>query len=319
MKSDSGRRWLIAAVGLFLLLLVGWVLLALQLNIALAGPLPFAPRLGSNLLADYRADDGGVPIGMISLSIDEAMQALRQSLGLTDEEAAAQRASLELAMSQPVPTATALNFTGDAPFTATPANTPLPTDTPTPLPTSTRPPPTRTPLPTKTKEPTDEATAGSTAEPTAGPSATLVLGPDTVDPEVGDHSVSPEPGTLAAGQCTINAVVQITDAGPSSGIDTGDVGMKYENPDSPPDYSYSYNMVLVSGGAVGDAWDATYSGSITFTGIDVAAIPEGGVVKFARPARTGDVDIKVWFIFNDLDENVNTHYIGEYTLQNDCP
>ena len=310
MKSDSGRRWLIAAVGLFLLLLVGWVLLALQLNIALAGPLPFAPRLMSNLRADYGPDAGGAPIGLISLSImNEALQSLGNALGLTSEEEAALQRSMELAMSQPVPTATALNFEGDAPFTATPTNTPLPTDTPTPLPTNTRPPPTRTPLPTRTKEPTEEATAEpATAVPTSAG--------DTVKPEVEDHSVSPDPGTLAAGECTINATMQITDAGPSSGISTSGVGMKYKAEGE--GYEYSYNMVLVSGGAVGDAWDATYSGSTTFTGIDVAAIPGGGVLKFARPALTAGVDVKVWFVFEDLAGNADYHYIGEYTLTNDC-
>src|SRR3990172_3430931 len=74
---DSGRRWLIAAVGLFVFLLVGWVLLALQLNSALAGPLPFGPGLMSRLSADYRADEGERSVALIALSILEpAMQAL---------------------------------------------------------------------------------------------------------------------------------------------------------------------------------------------------------------------------------------------------
>ncbi|HLE23766.1 MAG TPA: hypothetical protein VI701_05605, partial [Anaerolineales bacterium] len=95
---DSGRRWLIAAVGLFLFLLVGWVLLALQLNSALAGPLPFGPGLMSRLSADYRADEGGRSVALISLSIlNDAMAAL----GLTEDEAAAAHESMELAMSQP--------------------------------------------------------------------------------------------------------------------------------------------------------------------------------------------------------------------------
>ena len=160
---DSGRRWLIAAIGLFLFLLVGWVLLALQLNSAMAGPLPFGPGLMSRLNANYRADEGGRSIALISLSI---LEPAMRALGLTDEEAAAAHESVELAMSQPVPTATAMDFDGAAPFTATPTvtNTPLPTETATATPTNTRPPPTRTPTATKTRNPTN--TPG-------GPTATL--------------------------------------------------------------------------------------------------------------------------------------------------
>jgi len=250
---------------------------------------------------------------MISLSIDEAVQALRQSLGLTDEEAAAQRASLELAMSQPVPTATALNFSGDTPFTSTPTKTPLPTDTPTPLPTNTRPPAISTSTATKTKEPTDkpEATEAATGEPTAEPTAAG----DTEDPKVEDFSVSPSPGTLPEGVCTITAEVEITDAGPSSGIDY--VRLKYENPVSGPDYIYSDDFVLVSEEPDGfGGWIATYSGSITFTGIDIALIP-GGVLKVARPALTS-LESDVWFIVKDMAGNITYYKIGEYQLKYDC-
>jgi hypothetical protein len=168
MKPDSGRRWLMAAVALFLLLLGGWVVLALQLNVALAGPLPFAPRLMSNLRSDYAPDDGSAPIGLISLSImDEAIKSHGEALGLTGDEAAAQQESMELAMSQPVPTATAINFEGDLPFTATlPPTTLLPRTRrsrrrPTPRA------PTSTPEPTETKKPT-KTSAAPTANRRAG-------------------------------------------------------------------------------------------------------------------------------------------------------
>src|SRR3989304_3932110 len=100
----------------------------------------------SRLSADYRADEGGRSVALISLSIlNDAMQ----TLGLTEDEAATAHESMELAMSQPVPTATAMDFEGAAPFTATPTvtNTSLPTNTATPIPTNTRRPPTRTPRP----------------------------------------------------------------------------------------------------------------------------------------------------------------------------
>jgi hypothetical protein len=310
MESPSGRRWLIAAVALFLLLLTGWVLLALQLSAAQAGLLPYGPGLSSRLSSDYGPDPGGRPIAVISLSIlEDAMQAL----GLSDDEARAMHDSMELAMSQPVPTATALDFDGSAPFTATPTrtNTPPPTatSTSTPVPTNTRRPPTHTPKPSNTPKPTNPP---STSAPTATPG-----GGDTTDPQVASFSVSPTPGTLAPGVCTISATVRITDASPSSGIDVGDVGMKYDDPYG-PGYIYSYNMVLVSGGPDGSGgWDATYSGSITFTGITVSLQP--GSTKLASLALSSSQEIDVWFIFEDLAGNVNFRYIGEYELVSDCP
>jgi hypothetical protein len=301
---DSGRRWLIAAVALFALLLVGWVVLALQLNSALAGPLPYGPGLMSRLRADYQADEGGRTVALISLSI---LQEAIQALGLSEEEAAAAHESVELAMSQPVPTATALDFEGAAPFTATPTvtDTPLPTETPTPTPTNTRRPPTRTPEPTETRRPTRTPGAAPTSTP----------GGDTEDPEVGTYSVNPTPGTLDAGVCTIDATVQVLDEGPSSGIDTDDVGMKYLDPET-GDHVYSYNMSLVSGGPDGfGGWDATYSGSITFTDIEVSSV--SGTFKLALPMLTFE-DVDVWFIFEDLAGNINYEFIGTYTLENDC-
>jgi len=314
---DSGRRWLIAAVGLFVFLLVGWVLLALQLNSALAGPLPFAPGLLSRLSADYRADEGGRSVALIALSI---LEPAMQALGLTEDEAAAAHESLELAMSQPVPTATAMDFDGAAPFTATPTitNTPVPTNTPLPTAANTRRPPTKTPKPTKTdtEVPAPTGTPVGPIATSIPPTATTTVGPDTVNPEVGGYSVSPTPGLLDPGVCTISATVQITDAGPSSGVDVGDVGMKYEDPDG-PGYIYSYNMSLVSGGPDGfGGWDATYSGSITFTEVEFSGVL--GILKLASPAFT-DEDIDVYFIFEDLAGNINYELIGTYWLENDCP
>jgi len=323
MKSDSGRRWLIAAVGLFLLLLGGWVLLALQLNVALAGPLPFAPRLLSNLQADYSPDEGGAPIGLISLSImNEALQSLGDSLGLTGDEEAALHESLELAMSQPVPTATALNFEGAAPFTATPTvtNTPLPTDTPTPIPTNTPKPststpttPTKTATPSRTPEPTDDDGEEPTATTTTAPTAAS----DSDRPEVVSYEVSPPPGTVTV--CTITATVRITDAEPSSGISPSQVGMKYKQ-DGVPNV-YSYNMTLVSPDNPDlPGWDAVYYGSITFDNIQVAGILGGGTVKLARPAFTsGPVDLDVWFIVKDNEGYITYESIGTYHLTASCP
>lgn len=267
MNKDSGRRWLVAALGLFLVLLLGWVLLALQLTSALAGPLPFAPRLVSNLRADYGPDEGGRSIAVISLSIlGEAMQAM----GLTEDEAAAAHASMELAMSQPVPTATALNFAGDAPFTATPTATytPLPTDTPTATPTNTRRPPTRTPTASKTPKPTNPpATAAPTsaASPTAGPTGSADIVNPTVVASAGDFS-PPPPNN--GGSCTIDVDdVQVIDPAFSSGINQ--VYAKVEVDDGSTVQTYTFLLNKDSGGFVagpGSTWDAEYDGTIDLTG-----------------------------------------------------
>jgi hypothetical protein len=285
----------------------------LQLNSALAGPLPFGPGLMSRLSADYRADEGGRSVALIALSI---LEPAMQALGLTEDEAAAAHESLELAMSQPVPTATAMDFDGAAPFTATPTitNTPLPTKTPTPTPPNTRRPPTRTPEPTETDKPTK--TPGAPTATGAAPTATAAGGGDTEYPEVESFTVDPTPGTLDLGVCTIEATVRIVDESPSDGIDTDDVGMKYENPDGPPSYITSYNMVLMSGGPDGfGGWDAVYSGSITFTDIEISGVL--GTLKLASPAFTFE-DIKVYFIFEDLAGHSNYELIGTYRLENDC-
>jgi hypothetical protein len=322
MKSDSGRRWLIAAVGLFLFLLVGWVLLALQLNVALAGPLPFAPRLMSNLQADYSPDAGAAPIGLISLSImNEALQSLGDALGLTGDEEAALHESMELAMSQPVPTATALNFEGEAPFTATPTvtNTPLPTDTPTPIPTNT---PTNTPkpaTPTKTASPsmTPEPSGGDSLDPTAAATTVAPAALDIDRPDIVSYEVSPPPGALTV--CTITATVRVADAEPSSGISASQVGMKYKPASG--SYVYSNNMTMVSPDDPGvPGWDAVYSGSITIDNVQVVGILGGGNTKLARPAfSSGPVALDVWFIVEDNEGHTTYEAIGTYSLMTSCP
>jgi hypothetical protein len=259
---DSGRRWLIAAVGLFVFLLVGWVLLALQLNSALAGPLPFGPGLMSKLSADYRADEGGRSVALIALSI---LEPAMQALGLTEDEAAAAHESLELAMSQPVPTATAMDFDGAAPFTATPTitNTPLPTKTPTPTPPNTRRPPTRTPEPTKTDKPTKTpgaptATGGAPTATGAAPTATT----DTVNPSFQSIALDPPPPDNA-GSCSIDVTVDVFDPAFSSGIDTGDVYARISINGGPPQ-NYATLDYVVGGfvGGLGSDWLATYSGEV---------------------------------------------------------
>jgi len=303
---DSGRRWLIAAVGLFAFLLVGWVLLALQLNSALAGPLPFGPGLMSKLSADYRADEGGRSVALIALSI---LEPAMQALGLTDEEAAAAHESLELAMSQPVPTATAMDFDGAAPFTATPTVTitPLPTDPPTPTPTNTRRPPTKTPKPTKTPEPKDtEGPAPTdTSVPTGIPTA-IPTPDDNVEPSILTvaFDLTP-PGPITS--CRFYVIdMNVFDPAPSSGISIYPVFARVTYPDSFQDY---FTLSIFSGGFVsgpGSDWDAHYRDSVAFSN-------PSHVVVFGE---TIQVELKVkddagngWVITSPVS----------FTVEDDCP
>jgi len=304
---DSGRRWLIAAVGLFVFLLVGWVLLALQLNSALAGPLPFGPGLMSKLSADYRADEAGRSVALIALSI---LEPAMQALGLTEDEAAAAHESLELAMSQPVPTATAMDFDGAAPFTATPTitNTSLPTQAPTATAGNTRRPPTRTPVPTKT----DTAVPAPTDTP-SGPTATLgaptaTSAGDSVPPVVDASGAlfSPPPGDIWTCALTVSNV-HLTDD--SSGIDASQSGIKY---DPGSGYIFLRGMTLVSGTSL----DGRYSGTFTLVGFTVSYVPGA---KFARLLAT-DQDLDI-YVFAE-DNNGNFAYDPsdfDYKVYVSCP
>ena len=117
------RAGLIVAV-----LILVWAAAVVVLNTASAEGLPLSLRLGSRLSADYSVDKTG-PLKALNFSI---IGDLLRDLGLSPEEVEEQAGSVELALNEPVPTATARNFEGDPPFTATPTNTSTPTNTPTP-------------------------------------------------------------------------------------------------------------------------------------------------------------------------------------------
>jgi hypothetical protein len=298
MKNDSGRRWLIGAVALFLLLLGGWIVLALQLTTALAGPLPFGPRLMSNLRADYGADERGRPVGVISLSI---LEPAMEALGLTDDEAQAAHDSMELAMSQPVPTATAMDFEGAAPYTATPTKTftPLPTEAPTATPTNTRRPPTRTPEPSKTPKPTKKATAVPTSATVSGD-----LTPPDVD--ASDAVFDPEPGDIDT--CTLR-VSNVHLADNSSGINASRSGIKY-NPGS--GYIFLRGMTLESGTSL-DGW---YSGTFELEGFSVSYAAAGKVAVSSASYK----DLEIYVFAEDNEGNFDYDSSGfEYHVYVSCP
>ncbi|MCJ7823965.1 MAG: hypothetical protein MUP44_03630, partial [Anaerolineales bacterium] len=132
------RRWINRTFGVFLAIVAVVVAAAIVLNSAAAESLPFSLGLRSKLTADYSQEGAQSVLGAFRLSI--IGDALRD-LGLTPKEADQQTAGIKIALDDSVPTATALNFDGDDPYTPTPTETPTPTVTNTPTNT-----PTKTPL-----------------------------------------------------------------------------------------------------------------------------------------------------------------------------
>ncbi|MBE9478781.1 MAG: hypothetical protein IMY80_02360 [Chloroflexi bacterium] len=243
------RRWVFRAFGVLLAIVAVTVLAAIVLNSAAAESLPFSLALRSKLSADYSQDGSQGVLGAFRLSI--IGDALRD-LGLSPKEADQQTAGIKIALDDPVPTATALNFEGDDPYTPTSTSTltPTVTNSPTNTPTNT-PRPTKTPLPTSTKKPTKTPVpAGDNKDPSI---CCLVLSPAAGN--------SP-PGT-ALTSCTINVLdLRVVDPAFSAGVKDSDVQFKYNSP------SIGWvieSLTLSSGGFVagpGSKWDAHYQGTI---------------------------------------------------------
>jgi hypothetical protein len=189
-ETRSGRRWIVVAFLVFLLCLILWIAAALILNVAFAESLPFSLNLRSRLAANYAPDEFVGSLGVFRLSIiDEVL--LDQ--GLSPEEVEEQSEKIKIAMSSPVPTATARGFGGEEPFTATPTEPPTATITISP-----------TETPTTTHTIAIVVSATNTAMPPsktpAGPSETPTFGP------------SPTPSPIASPtQCYVDPVIEILD------------------------------------------------------------------------------------------------------------
>ena len=297
MKLGEGRLWIVAAVLLVMVLVVFWVVAAVQLAAAAAGPVPFHLSLRSNLGADYGQDPPGRQFGWLRVSI---VGDVLRDLGLGGPDSDSREDALELAMAGEVPTATALNFEGDPPNTATPSKTPQPTRThtytPTATPTSTA---TNTPRPTKTASPTEppptetptkppvtvaptKTPCGSvtpcpskTPAPTKTATATKTSPPiDDKPPIIADGwSLSPTPG--ATGSCEFRISVEglhVIDPTYSSGISV--VMVKYKVNGWSTDYTYSDPFTLSAGGATADGgWDGYYTGAVTVNVYDLTPDP----------------------------------------------
>ena len=329
---DSLLAWIIA-LSVFAILIVGWVLAAVALTGTSAGR-PGTPfNLSSRLAADY-ASDGGERVSSLRISI---VADLLRDLGFSIEDG-----SVLDELDSQVPTATARNFAGDPPFTATALPSHVPSETALPTETATN---TPRPKPTNTHEPTD----------TNEPPATTVPG-DAGPPTLSGGSLSPPPGALG----TCEKVVSITglhlvDAGPSSGIKLVKLKYKILGLDS-QGYQYSTDLSpQVSGGwtdGEGSTWDAYYDGSITIdfdTGY--AASGSGGKAFFllvveqtATPTEVpptatptlepptatptsppptstptpSPFDVKVWSIARDNAGNESFTFHGAYTMPGSC-
>jgi len=298
------RKWLLTLIGVLLAALALWSAAALFLTTASAEQLPFPLSVRSRLAADYRYEGTGGFLGPFRFSmIGEALR----DLGLAPGEADQQAARLAASMDDPVPTATALDFEGSAPFTPTPTVTDTPTETPTPTatPTNTRVPPTKTPVPTETKRPKKS----NTPKPAGDTAAPVIADPGTL---------SPAPGSLGACSVTVSVSnVHITDATPSSGIDWAKLKYQVWDSDETNAFTsliYSPPLSKCSGGAVGGGWDACYDGPAA--GFTISIYP--GFSSNPDYTGPGPFHVKVWLKVHDNAGHEDLHYYGIYTIPSSC-
>jgi hypothetical protein len=221
------RKW-VTWLGAFLALIALLAAAALVLMPASAGGFPFSWKIRSNLSADYRYGETTASLGAFRLSIISDML---RDMGMGEDEANQKENVMKLAMEESVPTATAFDYEGNPPLTATPTNTPTktptPTFTPTPTATNTRIP---TKTPTKTKTPKPKPT--NTPKP---PTATS--GPvDNVKPTICCEDYDPEPGPTASPanfnvtSCIFKVVtVEVYDPAFSSGVPDSGVSVYYHS------------------------------------------------------------------------------------------
>lgn len=290
------KRWIWSVIGVLSALLVFWITATLFLSPAYADALPFSMKVRSSLLADYNPDDGKSLFTALRLSI--LGDTLRDQ-DLSPEEAEKQRLALEGSLDDPVPTATALNFDGDAPNTPTPTKTPIPTETELPTATSTnRPQATRTPVKTSTIK-------------VVGTSMPV----DSKNPVIADPgAITPTPGSFASCSLTLSvANANITDAAPSSGIKT--VKLKYKVYDGDDNYYAGYffsPLSLCSGGpTAGGGWDACYTGGIT-----ISVSP--GLAGPTNYSGLNPFKLQVWLIAEDHAGKQATHHYGDYLMPPTC-
>lgn len=249
----------------------------------LASPPRLTMNVQSRMAANYGRGQESRRMGALHASI--FLDALRDQ-GLGADEARETQKAIERQLLTPVPTATARNFEGDPPFTATatltstptvtttstntltPTNTPVPTWTPSVTPSKPPPKPTKKPMtPTITPTPSDTPT------PTSSPTPI----PDIEDPEVVLKGLQ---GVPSGAKCEMIVDFDVTDNAPSAGVSDSNVKLKYEYPKG----SGNIQFASLSGGGAwlsgpGSTWAGSYSGT----------------VKNLTPAT----EIKVWVLVTD--------------------
>jgi len=300
MNRNTRRGWLAALLAFFLLLLVVWVVAVFQIIPAAAGGGQLGVALRSGLAADY----GSEPIRRIVRSLRISVVAdLMRDLGKSDAEAGEAMHAMSVAMSSPVPTATARDFEGDDPYTPTPTKTPRPTETPEPTATRTHRPPTRTPEPTETDRPRHHPSRTPTP---AG-------GPDVFDPEIegAGYTLDPAPGALG---CSVEWTIEnleVFDPAPSSGIEW--VELKYEVED--------YTGLIYSGNLTETCGDFDVDGNWVgcFAGSHELEIYDGWDGEEDHGPNEGpDFQIHLWAKAHDNEGNEGLLDLGSYTMPHTC-
>lgn len=295
-RRHTWLRWLGTIIALFSFAAVT----VLVLTPASADALPFSWKIRSNLSADYRYGETTASFGAFRLSIIGDML---RDMGMGEVEAAQRENVMKLVMQASVPTATAFDFEGNPPLTATTTNTPTKTATATF---------TMTPTATQTRIPTRTPTRTETPKPK--PTKTTMPATDTVAPVIAD------PGTLSTdviSDCHVNIYVnnaRVTDAAPSSGINWVKLKFKvYDASGSTPysNYTFSSPLQLCSGGRSGDAWDACYSGPDPSPGFPVRINPGSNL-------GSGNFLLKIYLIAEDGVGKTDTHQYTDITMPDMC-
>jgi hypothetical protein len=307
---NSNRTWksLLAALFAALLMVFLMAVCALQPTVVSAGPQTLSLRLRSSLQPNYRVEASAGPVGRLSLSI---FHQLLEDSGLSPEAQATQKAALEEMMNAPVPTATGSGPSGSASATPTavpPSATALPPTATATMPSGE---PTTAASPTKTLEPS------KTTEPTKTPTPTktqLLSASDTLPPQIFPGTLDPAPGPIPGCKLTVSANGwRVYDPPVSSGMD--DVDLWYRVTDGVQTYrnwTKATNMTKVSGGWVGEAWDATYDGSFSLE------IKPGWV---GDKLNNGPADFMVELKIRAKDNAHNTTYyyvLDKYTISHSC-
>jgi len=265
-------------VGLFLVLLVAWFAAAVRISAFAAAPSNLMSSLRSRLTADYASDPAGSTVHSLRLSTFEEVL---QDLGLSSDEAASRSRQIQEQLENPVPTATARDFEGSSPLTATPTRTPIPTETATPTATS-------TPRPTATKTPKPTETPGSA---------------DTTDPDICCIDLNPDPPTMI-NSCTFDVEeLEVFDPSYSEGIRAADVFMKYMGP-STSGWVYTA-LTLKSGGFTGGP------------GSDFSAIYQGTVTL--KDVYCGETISLKGMVTDKAGNGPVYKFMADYTMGIDCP